>query len=227
MICLSNRLARIEPARVTVNQAQLEMLLDHISLPMFLLKRDRSLIYANAAGHEHLDKSLFVQMQMGRVQISGDPHCTTKFEDAVRYATDSSACHAEPSFSMTLGDLRKSKASLTVMCFPDLHKESKLAAVILTAQDAEEDKVILRLQQTLDLTPSEARVAFFISAGKRPKEISCHLNVSINTVKSHLANVFAKTGCTDQAAFCVLARQLLTPIRDSLPKFKMIQKTLK
>jgi DNA-binding CsgD family transcriptional regulator len=87
-----------------------------------------------------------------------------------------------------------------------------LAAVVFAAHDMPEVETILRLRQTFNFTPAEARVAYFICAGKRPKHIADFIQVSVNTVKSHLASIFSKTGCTDQAAFCLLAKQLLTPV---------------
>nr|WP_255613894.1 helix-turn-helix transcriptional regulator [Pseudogemmobacter faecipullorum] len=49
------------------------------------------------------------------------------------------------------------------------------------------------------LTPAEAKVASLILQGHRPKEIARDLGVSVETVRSQLKAVFAKTGAASQA----------------------------
>jgi DNA-binding CsgD family transcriptional regulator len=219
VICLRSRsfeVVKAQRAQIDVSQSQLELLLDHISLPIYLVNRERFLVYANAAGHEQLSKSCFTHLLTGRLQILGDADQETRFEDAVHAATEHWTLTADRTTTMTLGEPRTAKASITIMPFSEMDPCEYLAVVILTAQDDCETQTTLRLQQSLDLTPSEARVAYHISAGRRPKHIAEHLEVSINTVRSHLANVFFKAGCNDQAAFCVLAKHLLTPVRTAL-----------
>jgi DNA-binding CsgD family transcriptional regulator len=212
MICLRNHTPALTTAELRISHA---LLLDYISLPIFVLNRELSLIYANAAGFEQIDISDFVQLSSGRIHILANSHQVAKFETAVHSATDREADQVDRSTTMLLGDARSSKMSVTITPFNDADPSHHMAVVIFTAVEVAESDMTQRLQQTLNLTPAEARVAYFISAGYRPKSIASQLNVSINTVKSQLANIFSKTGCTDQAAFCVLAKQLCTPVRMS------------
>lgn len=213
MICLQNRPAQIVRPHANIGYAHLTALLNHISLPIFVLNQDRMLVYANAVGHEQLDDANFVYLKFGRLQIQGDEHCILGFEAAV-LATTQGKCHPSDHFcTMSLGENGNTKASVTIVPILNAQEDDHFVAIILTAQEPEESDVILRLQQTLGLTPAEARVAFLICRGRRPRNIANHLSVSVNTVKSHLARVLSKTGCPNQAALCVLAGQLLTPIR--------------
>jgi DNA-binding CsgD family transcriptional regulator len=215
MICMSNILPKFTEVDLRIGQVQFELLLDHISLPIYLLSQDRFLVYANVAGHEHLTKFRFVQLLCGRFQILGDALLVSRFEKAVHTAANKSSGMVYSSSTMTLGEPRVAQASITVTPFAGSETYDPLALAILTAQDECEADVTSRLRQTLGLTPAEARVAYFISTGHRPKLVADHLKISVNTVKSHLASIFSKTGCTDQAAFCLLAKQLLTPVRMS------------
>jgi DNA-binding CsgD family transcriptional regulator len=213
MICLRNRPAPIVRPSANIGHAHLEALLNHISLPMFVLNQDRMLVYANSVGHEQLDNASFVYLKFGRLQIRGDERSILDFESAV-LASSRGKCHNSEHFcTMSLGEQRNTKASVTVVPLFNTQDDDRFVAIILTAQEPDEGDVILRLQQTLGLTPAEARVAFLICRGSRPQNIADHLSVSVNTVKSHLARVLSKTGCSNQAALCVLAGQLLTPIR--------------
>jgi DNA-binding CsgD family transcriptional regulator len=213
MICLHNRPRQIARSPVRIGHAQLEALLDHISLPMFLLNRHRMLVYANAVGHEQLVDKSYVYIKCGRFQIHGDERCILDFEAAV-LATSQGLSSTRDHFStLSHGEDGNTRASVTIVPIPNDQEDDYFVAIILTAQESEESDVILRLQQTLGLTPAEARIAFLICKGRRPRTIADDLSFSVNTVKSHLARVLSKTGCSNQAALCVLAGQLLTPIR--------------
>jgi DNA-binding CsgD family transcriptional regulator len=213
MICLRSRPAHIVRPQANIGHTHLTALLNHISLPMFLLNEERLLVYANATGHEQLNQANFVYLKSGRLQIRSDEHSIRGFEAAVLAAAEGKDHSGDKICTMSLGEHRKTKASVTIVPISGVEETDSLVAIILTAQEPEESEVILRLQMTLDLTPAEARIAFLICRGGRPKSIADHLSVSVNTVKSHLASVLSKTGCSNQAALCVLAGQLLTPIR--------------
>jgi DNA-binding CsgD family transcriptional regulator len=212
-----------------VSGLQLSLLLDHIALPVFLLTKERALLHANAAGHHHIDAAIFAQMQGGRFNLLGDMNRIAQFEEAVQYATEMGPKFAESFSTIALFDSRFGPASVTILPQEDIrrvdHARHWLAAVVFAAHDMPEVDTILRLRQTFNFTPAEARVAYFICAGKRPKHIAGLLQVSVNTVKSHLANVFSKTGCADQATFCVLAKQLLTPVQFNQQPMCSFQKT--
>lgn len=65
------------------------------------------------------------------------------------------------------------------------------------------------LQQIFGLTPAEALLTAALAAGKSLKEFTEEAGVSLNTARTHLKNVFAKTGVTRQAA---LVREVLAAI---------------
>jgi len=56
-----------------------------------------------------------------------------------------------------------------------------------------------------ELTPSEQKILRAIVAGKANKEIAFDLNVSENTVKTHVKNVFEKLGVSDRTSAATLA----------------------
>ncbi|MBN9008211.1 MAG: helix-turn-helix transcriptional regulator [Rhizobiales bacterium] len=55
------------------------------------------------------------------------------------------------------------------------------------------------LQALFDLTPAEARVASMVVDGRPLDQVAMNLNVSLNTVRTQLKSVFAKTGAQRQA----------------------------
>lgn len=60
-----------------------------------------------------------------------------------------------------------------------------------------------------DLTPAEARIAELLSQGLPQTEIAATLGVAPSTVKTHLLQVFAKTGCKRQVEVAMLVRSFL------------------
>lgn len=62
------------------------------------------------------------------------------------------------------------------------------------------------IQGLFDLTPSEARVAQAIAAGAQPADIARQQGVGVDTVRTHMKGVFAKTGTSRQAELALLLR---------------------
>jgi DNA-binding CsgD family transcriptional regulator len=58
------------------------------------------------------------------------------------------------------------------------------------------------------LTMAEAQVASHASFGRPVSDISVRLNISPNTVKTHLSRIFAKTGVRGQAELAALIAAL-------------------
>ncbi|MDY1010349.1 helix-turn-helix transcriptional regulator [Sphingomonas sp. CFBP9019] len=69
------------------------------------------------------------------------------------------------------------------------------------------------IRSLYDLTPAEAKVAYLIAGGETPSGAASALNVSIETVRTHLKRAFAKTGVERQATLssrlrCMAPRSL-------------------
>lgn len=64
------------------------------------------------------------------------------------------------------------------------------------------------LQQLFDLTPAEARVAALIAAGSGIAAAARATGIGRNTVKTHLARIFAKTGVRRQSELAALVGSL-------------------
>jgi DNA-binding CsgD family transcriptional regulator len=62
-----------------------------------------------------------------------------------------------------------------------------------------------------DLTPAEIRTLERLLGGSSPAEIAGDLRVALPTVRTHLSNIFAKTGTARQLDLVLLAAQFTTP----------------
>jgi len=65
-----------------------------------------------------------------------------------------------------------------------------------------------RLPQPEELSPSELRVLRFLPTNLTRPEISQELYVSINTVNTHIRNIYSKLGARDRSSAVQRAREL-------------------
>ena len=59
------------------------------------------------------------------------------------------------------------------------------------------------------ITPREADILMLLAEGKLTKEIALRLNISVETVKKHLRNIYQKTGATNKIEALNKTRELL------------------
>ena len=110
-------------------------------------------------------------------------------------------------------DGRAAVAHVRLLDFGDLCRRSGTAAVIFITEAAEHAPPPVDALMTLfNLTWSEARVLEQIVSGRNRKEAAAVLGVADSTVKTHLDNIYAKTGTSDQLGLCRLAAKLSWPI---------------
>jgi DNA-binding CsgD family transcriptional regulator len=88
-----------------------------------------------------------------------------------------------------------------------------LVAIFLSTRKGRalpEDAILMTL---FDLTPAEARIMSRIADGQNAITLKDELGISTNTIKTHLARIFAKTGCGRQADVVKLMSELSLPTR--------------
>lgn len=86
-----------------------------------------------------------------------------------------------------------------------------MAALFVTPSPAAPALPVEALARLYDLTPAEARVMELIAEGRTPAEASERLGIALGTTKSHLRQIFGKTGCNRQADLAALANAFRSP----------------
>ena len=66
-------------------------------------------------------------------------------------------------------------------------------------------EAICILSQTLNLTQRQAEVLHWIAEGKSNAEIACILSCSVNTIKTHLKEIFERLGLHSRTAAAAAA----------------------
>jgi DNA-binding CsgD family transcriptional regulator/PAS domain-containing protein len=86
--------------------------------------------------------------------------------------------------------------------------------VLISLRSAREQPAFVEasIASLFGLSPAQAAIAIAVHAGKTPEEIAAERGVRISTVRSHLAQIFARTGAENQRDLVRLL-SLLPPLR--------------
>ena len=96
------------------------------------------------------------------------------------------------------GNMRAVVAPLPVPA-PTVSEPRPAAVLFVGAPEDSDAERAQGLRELYGLTQAEARIAARLARGQRLSEIAGELEISINTVRGHLKQVFAKTGTHRQA----------------------------
>ena len=174
----------------------LSQALDHVSVTLLLVDEDGGLLFANARGQSLLADDLAVWG--GRLAAA-----YTTGTRALRAAISAAA---GPRRLTTTIALESQHDVLRLMAIP-LSKtvEPGPTPVMLIACHQEATIEAARLGQAFDLTPAEARLLSALVGGERIAAYARRTGVSVNTAKTHLRQLFSKTGEQRQAGLIRLA----------------------
>jgi DNA-binding CsgD family transcriptional regulator len=105
------------------------------------------------------------------------------------------------------GTLSVTVAPLAALALPMF---ARGPAVLVTIADNRADEAVVRrnLEDVFGLTAAETRVALALLAGASPRIAAQRFDVSVNTIRSQMAAIFAKTETANQAALARLMVRL-------------------
>ena len=196
--------------------------LDELNSCVILLSSDARVLYANRAGGEMLEAGWPVRQVKGYLQ--GRDRLTTAsilsgLESIVRNRLSSLAkvrlniCLAPPAngANTVLGAMAALPGGEITSA------KSAVASFFITQASERLEWSAAGLSEGYNLTPAETRTLEQITKGGTLLETALALDVSENTVKTHLQNIFSKTGTSRQTELMRLVAELQLPIR-SIPK---------
>lgn len=183
----------------------LEALLNGLSTPSLLVAADGAVLFMNIAAERLLRTSDGLLISGGQLRALL-PNETASLHALIGGAAQTSAGNTRRSG----GNLRISRPygrgalELLVSPLPTreddwLLRERAVAGIFVTDRSGiavAEDSALIRQH---GLTASEAKVAVAISRGLAGKEICRELDISYNTLKTHLKHIYAKTQAKHQS----------------------------
>lgn len=197
--------------------ASLADTLDGISAAMFLIDPTARMVHANVAGHVMLEAADVLRAQNGRLVVN-DPQAGQVLADTFASAGNGDAALgvkgiAVPLFSrngerhianvlpLTSGTRRRAGASYAAAAALFVYK-----AGLATPSPPE---VIAKAYK---LTPMELRVLLAVVEVGGVPEVAQALGIAETTVKTHLGNVYKKTGRSRQADLVKLVAEFSNPL---------------
>lgn len=194
--------------------------LDLLKSGVFLVGESGEVLFANRCAMRILcdEDGLRLQRRSGirRVDMlmATDPQAQQALTSALR-ETISPDILTTPHFTRTISVSRPSFRTPYALSFSSLPLENEFgsgsdtprAIVFLSDPELPTEINTDWLQSTFGLTRAEVRVAVMLAEGNTMEQISDNLGVSVNTLRTQLAQIYAKTGVNSRAR---LVRLLLS-----------------
>jgi len=211
-------LRRLEEARAATRD--LGAVLGRLETAVITVGSDLRLRAANLAAEELLRRGDGLQLQNGRIRARW-PRDERAIVAAVTLASGDASQHAAAPAGMrdTVLALRRDGEQppylLRVFALPkdDQPCRSADGLVLLLVDDPMRDSIPRRTDADLfgrafHLTPAEARLAVHLAAGASLTEAAAALNVTRNTVRTHLRTIFGKTEVRRQSELALLVHRM-------------------
>jgi LuxR family maltose regulon positive regulatory protein len=141
--------------------------------------------------------------------LAGTAHLRLGDRNAAAAAAEAALATAEPDRLMFPFAMTEAAELLDVLPHHETAHGALLADIVdllrgASAPSADREP----LSQSDELSPSELRVLRYLPTNLTRPEIAQELHVSINTVNTHIRNVYAKLGASDRSAAVQRGRQL-------------------
>jgi DNA-binding CsgD family transcriptional regulator len=176
-----------------------------LSVPAFIVDASAFVRHANPAAESLVGRSRKFVVRGGRLRAA-DASAESQLQRAVRTAA------AQPGRACAFAVHLDGGRVATVLTAPlaadpkvAAHWRDPLALVLVDAGEVDPQSIAWRMRQIYGLTPAEARVAALVALGQTVEEIALSMQVKRPTLRTHLRNIFGKTGTRRQAELVGLA----------------------
>ncbi|MDQ1735376.1 MAG: LuxR family transcriptional regulator, maltose regulon positive regulatory protein [Pseudonocardiales bacterium] len=141
--------------------------------------------------------------------LAGTAHLRLGDRNAAAAAAEAALATAEPDRLIFPFAMTEAAELLDVLLHHETAHRALLADIVDLLRGASAPSTDREpLSQSDELSPSELRVLGYLPTNLTRPEIAQELHVSINTVNTHIRNVYAKLGARDRSAAVQRARQL-------------------
>lgn len=190
---------------------------DQLSLGTVILDEQASVLHMNEAARAILARPSQLSVHGGHLQV-GNRQQNQAFR-AIVDEVMAAHRHSEPSFVRVFRVEKSGSLSgigLLVRPLPRVELpegvDSPAVAIFISDPETPHGVPVHVLTQLFGFTPAEASLSLLLANGLTLDEAATELDVSRNTVKSHLSAVFAKTGVKRQTQLVQLILKSVAPI---------------
>jgi DNA-binding CsgD family transcriptional regulator/PAS domain-containing protein len=190
--------------------------LNQLAVAVFIIGFGRRIIFANAAAEAMLSDEKQVKSTGGALCAILMGGSDSALDDAIDRAACGDTAIGISGIGVPLFGLNGERSAAYVLPIAGNDIRGDMGnghcAVFISKRGEQQPIAIEILRTVFDLSPAEARISTMVAAGDGPATISASLGVSVNTIRSHLARAFSKTGTSDQSALGALVNKIIPPI---------------
>lgn len=196
----------------TVSETHLHGTLDALKLGIVLTNKNAEIVYANRTASTMMgnETSPLHQIQ-GHLEAERRP-VSSKLKEAISIAARNEGGLAGTSLAVRLSndDEKPVIARVLPLSQGSTRKPfaSEVVAAVFVSTPMEESTCARAVAQAFRLTPAEVRVLGPILSGKTVPEVAAELGIATSTARTHLNNIFTRTGTSRQSELMKLAAQI-------------------
>jgi DNA-binding CsgD family transcriptional regulator len=203
----------------TIERARMAEALDALRCGVLLIDTHAAILHANSAAENLLRKADGPIQALGGKLVAKVPSAARELLGTIKLATQDEARIGKTGLAIRLTEAGEAPiiAHVLPLTGSDLRtrlQPAAVAAVFIGASPGSQDAAAV-VAATFDLTPAETRVLASLLGGRTLAETAATLGIAPTTAKSHLENIFAKTGVARQADLMRVATGLTPPTRSS------------
>jgi DNA-binding CsgD family transcriptional regulator/PAS domain-containing protein len=191
-------------------------ILDNLTVATFLVGAGRRIVFCNASAEQMLSGGNFLKSSSRVLTASRGNGAAAALNEAMDRAIKGDSQLGLAGIGVPLTGLDDDRVAAYVLPVHGDDLRGDLgeghAAVFIARRSEQQPAMIEILRTVFDLTLQEARVGALIAKGDNPAVISEVMDISINTVRTHLARIFAKTGTNDQIGLAATVNALIPPV---------------
>ena len=180
-------------------------ILDHMGVPILLVTCDAAVVYANAAARALIDGD-------GLIKAVNSSLSTSHPGDGERLRTAIADTCANGAGRVVILGGESHLQPLVALVLP-FHTETEQAnrgraLVLLRSGQGLSELLANSLRQLFRLSPAEASIAVALGTGIDLTELAQQRKVKLNTLRSQVASIMAKTGTRRQAQLVALVSRI-------------------
>lgn len=193
--------------------------LDSLRTGVTLVGEDERILHTNAAAKRMIDAGTPVRAIRGNLSAQ-DPNARKELKRAITLARRNEAEIGAAGIGVPLRGVEAKLAIAHVLPLAGGRLRTRLApqttaAVFIIEAEIEQPLDSRTIAQTFGLTPMESKILDRILAGDSLVRAGINLGIAGTTARTHLTNIFGKTGVSRQQDLVALAYRLCPPIRAS------------
>ncbi|PSJ64015.1 helix-turn-helix transcriptional regulator [Pseudaminobacter soli (ex Li et al. 2025)] len=198
----------------TIERTQMADALDALKCSVILTDERGRILHANRSAQHSLRNDGPIEDVHG-VLSTREPAASRELRKAIGLAARDETRIGRTGLAISLSQMNSPPvfAHVLPMTGSDMRahlQPAAVAAVFVGAGPSERDTAEI-LAAAYGLTPSETRVLANLLIGRTLGETAADLRIAVTTARSHLDNIFAKTGVSRQTELIRLAAQVAPP----------------